>query len=414
MIIKELSSEPIYKLLKDKDENNREIKIYKFENVKLTGISKKYPYTLLNINNSNYLTLPINEMTMSTGKKSIYQENGMDFEYKKLELANNIDEEVYFFIYNIENYYHFLYDTLPYLYVYLELKKEKKIKLLMNYDNMLPFVKESLELLGIYDNNIIKYDESSNYKKMYISNSLTHDGMSNKSPRKEIFEIYNKMVNNALKNNNQKVYPNNIYISRRTWINKDNRNIGTNYTTRRKLMNEDTLVENLDKLNFSEFFGENYSMIEKINYFYNSKIIIGAIGGTIANCVFCNENTKIITIVSPDFLNLNYRMKFLFNDQVVLYEDTQLYCKPNTIPPNVRIEIIDENLKEYKQLGEIDSLSDDEYLIKLSNNYHTWKNDDNFKLITLSRNQFKTLDNGINSPYSVNLENLISLTKSII
>ena len=284
----------------------------------------------------------------------------------------------------------------------------------MNYDNMLPFVKESLELLGIYDNDIIKYDESSNYKKMYISNSLTHDGMSNKPPRKEIFEIYEKMVNNALKNNNKKVYPDRLYISRRSWINNDNKNIGTNYTTRRKLMNEDTLVENLNKLNFTEFFGENYSMIEKINFFYNSKLIIGAIGGTISNCIFCNKNTKIITIVSPDFLNLNYRMKFLFNEKVVLYEDTQLYCKPNTIPPNVRIEIIDENLKEYKQLGEIDSLSDNGYLIKLSNNYHTWKNDDNFNLITLLRKQFKTLDNGINSPYSINIEDLISFVGSII
>ena len=99
---------------------------------------------------------------------------------------------------------------------------------------------------------------------------------------------------------------NKIYISRRTWINNNvTDNIGTNYTTRRKLMNEDDLVNKLKEDNFIEIFGENYSMTEKILLFYNAKVIIGAIGGTIANCVFANKETKIITIVSPEFLKIN-------------------------------------------------------------------------------------------------------------
>ena len=45
-----------------------------------------------------------------------------------------------------------------------------------------------------------------------------------------------------------------VYISRRTWINKDKSNIGTDYTNRRKMMNEDLLVEELTKLGFYRNF----------------------------------------------------------------------------------------------------------------------------------------------------------------
>ena len=37
----------------------------------------------------------------------------------------------------------------------------------------------------------------------------------------------------------------NIYISRRTWLNSDKSNIGTDYTSRRKMINENELVEQL-------------------------------------------------------------------------------------------------------------------------------------------------------------------------
>ena len=408
MIIKQLFNEKNFRIIKKKDKNNRDIRVYNLKNVELCGISKNYPYTLLYHNNNDYLTLPINEMTMSTGKKSIYEENDMNFHFINTNVTQ-IDQDVYFFIYNIQNYYHFLYDTLPYLYCYLEIRKERKIKLLMNYEKLLPFVKESLELLNINESDIINYKDNYSFKSLYISNSLTHDGMSNSPPRKEIFDIYQIMINNALKYNKLLSFPKKIYISRRTWINNNKDNIGTDYTTRRKMMNEDILVENLSRLNFTEFFGENYSMIDKINIFNNCEYVIGAIGGTITNTIFCNKNVKIITIVSPDFLNKNHRMKFLFNKNVKLFNDVKLACKKNTIPPNVRIEITDKNIKEYKKLGEIQNMDNDKYTIRLSNDYNTWKNDDNFKIINLYRNQFKTLDNGINSPYFVDIKSLLEI-----
>ena len=146
-----------FSLILPEDKNKRDIRLYEFNNVSFSGFSNHYPDVLLKQNNENNLILPLKEMTMSLNKKSYYEENGMEFNF--IENSKNlIKEPVYFFIYNTENYYHFLYDTLPYLYCYL---KMNTIKLLMNFNNgkskLLPFVKESLEILGI--NNIMFHEE---------------------------------------------------------------------------------------------------------------------------------------------------------------------------------------------------------------------------------------------------------------
>jgi hypothetical protein len=378
-----------FKIIKEKDANRRDIKLYELHNVELTGISMYYPDILLKTESS--LILPLNEMCMSLNKKTHYEENGMIFNYINKKTDNNYIDCVYYFIYDTSNYYHFIYDTLPYLYNYLNLRKEnKKIKLLMTTP-LLPFVKQCLELLDI--NDIIFHREGNIYRNLFVSNSMTHDGLSNSPPRKEIFEIYDKLVQNVY-NVNVPVYDK-VYISRRTWTQEENVNIGTDYTTRRKLVNEDQLVKKLNENGYKEIFGENYSMIEKIKLFNNAKVVIGAIGGTITNCIFCNKSCKIITLVSPTFLEVNKRMKFLFNENVKLFNDTELIYIPNTsLSANVRVEL------ENKEIGEICDEFDEFYTINLN-----WKNKIP-KLIYLKRDQFKTLDNGINSPWKVNISKL--------
>ena len=59
-----------------------------------------------------------------------------------------------------DNYFHFVYDTLPYLISFFELKKEiPNLKLLMNYPNFqknkfYTFVNEFLEILNIMSTDI--------------------------------------------------------------------------------------------------------------------------------------------------------------------------------------------------------------------------------------------------------------------
>ena len=398
-----------FKLISKKDENGRNIKLYTFDNVYFTGNSEYYPDILFNTPNKNDLILPIREKSMSLNKKSYYEENDLKYFEKKNNDYIEIDEDVYYFIYNTENYYHFIYDTLPYLYLYLKMKdKNTNLKLVINYnknkDKLLHFVKETYELLNIKDKDIIIHNKKNKYKKIYLSNSLTHDGLSNSPPRKEIYEIYDLLIKNSLINyKNDKKYDQ-IYISRRTWINKQTDNIGTNYTTRRKLTNEDYVVDKLVKSGFTELFGENYSMKEKIQIFNSAKIVIGAIGGTITNTIFCSKYCKIITMVSPCFLDINYRMKYLLKDSEFIYGE--LDCNEDEIPKNVRVKITDKDNLYYDYICEVIEKKNNKYLLNVGDNYVSFNNNDKFEQILLDENQFVKLDNGLNSPWKINLNSL--------
>ena len=109
---------------------------------------------------------------MSLNKDSFYDNNIYDLTLKpQSNLTHSIiNIPVYFLIYNFDNYYHFLYDTLPYLYTYLELKKKypsKNIKLLVNYPNptKTEFYKFNIELLEkvIDINDLIVHNENNFY-----------------------------------------------------------------------------------------------------------------------------------------------------------------------------------------------------------------------------------------------------------
>ena len=115
------------------------------------------------------------------------------------------------------------------------------------------FIKETLDLFLDSSDDIIIHNSGNYYKKLFIGTSMTHGGLSDVMPHKYIYSVYSELINKV---NNIKKYegPLDIYISRRTWIHNDLSNIGTNYTTRRKLMNEDQLVETLVKNNFTEIF----------------------------------------------------------------------------------------------------------------------------------------------------------------
>jgi capsular polysaccharide biosynthesis protein len=411
-----------------KDNTERNIGYSLFNDVILTGRNAYYPNVLLydNINtNTNNLISPYDEKVMSLNKDSFYDNNIFDISTINKINKNIITNAVFFFIYNFDNYYHFLYDTLPYLFTYLELKKNiHELKILVNYPNknmkkFYKFNKEFLEKI-INTEDLIMHSDNNIYKNIYISSSLTHGGFSNNSPRPEIFKIY-KIISSKIELNkvNEK-YKNldkpldKIYISRRTWINNDNSNIGTDYTSRRKMMNEDMLVENLvNNHSFTEIFTENLNTDEKIYLFSNAKIIIGAIGGGMSNLLFSNSLVKSILLVTPYFLDINYRFKYSIEHTTIIYfNDITTYLEDNKIPLYCRVIITNKESKYFNKCGEISEYNNNfnKYLVNISNNdVAGFNNSILFENELFNENEFKLLDKGLNSQYIVNLESLFVL-----
>ena len=418
------------KLYKNNDEA-RELGYSIFQNVIITGRNNNYPNILLLIiddkQENRILISPYDEKIMSLNKDSFYDNNS--FEVEELSTISYslkcqpILDTVFFLIYNFDNYFHFLYDTLPYLYTYLQLKKHNSnLKLLINYPNpyKTEFYKFNTELLEkIVDKKywLIHNDENV-YNKIYVSTSLTHGGLSNNPPCKEIYEIYDKIISNnrfscnsicATRELQENEY---IYISRRTWINNDNSNIGTDYTTRRKMINEDKLVEELSKNGIKEIFAENLSTDEKIQLFNNAKVVIGSIGGGMSNLLFSKPTTKSLIIVTPYFLDINYRFKYCMeNTNITYFNNTKTYYGEKSIPLYCRVKIkIGEKYKN--NIGEIIECkiedNKEKYLINISrNDVAGFNNDVNFEKDWFCVEDFELLDNGLNSPYEVNIEKLM-------
>ena len=86
-------------------------------------------------------------------------------------------------------------------------------------------------------------------------------------------------------------------------------NIGTNYTERRRCMNEDQVAQMFIDHGFEEVFCENLTMKEKIGIFSSAKYVSGPIGGGMANALFCPSETKVLSINSPLFFDVNDRLK---------------------------------------------------------------------------------------------------------
>jgi hypothetical protein len=324
-------------------------------------------------------------------------------EFTEQNISLYDEEPCFFFVYNTDNYYHFVYDTLPYLISYLHLRKTvPKLKLLMNFPNssrttQYDFVSELLDLLNIktYDIKIVRHDTV--YKNLYISDSFTHGINSNLPPRYEVYKLYETITKQVLQNNNNPGIISNIYVSRRSWVHGNLSNIGTDYTTRRRLVNEDELIKYLQKNKYQEIFAETLTTVEKIFLFANARYVIGAIGGGLCNVLYSNKNCNLISLNSPGFLDINKRFEYSF--------------KPvNYIPFNDTYHESDDEFKLFMRVmignivGEIIDIDSSTVTISYTKSTVAgWNKNIQYDTIIVLKRDVKKIDEGLNSPWNINM-----------
>ena len=300
---------------------DRNIKVAEFKDCIVEGLSTNYPQPLLHTDGE--LLLPTIEKFMSLGRGTVYEKT-MEYEIsgKRLWNVRSIATPVFYFVYNCANYFHWLYDTVPYLYSYFDLKKQiPNLKLLISppegKDDLYPFVYETLELLGITKDDLVFLRDDVCYFRMFVGSSLTHNRMSLEPPHPGLYEIIDSMEG---RDSNVKK----VYVSRRTWTKEKNENIGTDYTQERKCVNEDEVVEFFIKNGFEEVFAEDLSMKDKIGLFRNADFVAGPIGGGMSNALFCKPECKVLSINSPEFFTVNKRLEFAMNrTNLFHFDDTK-------------------------------------------------------------------------------------------
>jgi len=423
MKINLFKTHPIYQTLFPVDKHGRKINIYQLKDCIATGINLFYPNVLLKQNQtSDECVLPLLEKTMSLQSGTVYEKEGMWFEYSDTSITDTSITDtsitdtsirsiyrnpLFFFIYNTDNYFHFLYDSLPYLISFLSLKKSlPDLKLLMQYPNeqkkeIYPFVLEFLAILNIEQSDIIMVNKETQYETVYISTSYTHDIDSNLPPRNEIYEFYRdivKRVKTTYLPDTQKEIPRKIYVSRRTHLHNDFHNIGTNYTTRRKLTNEDDLVAQLTHEGYTEVFTEKLTTVEKIIYFSNATHVVGAIGGGISNVLFSSPTTKLEAIISPTFMEVNQRFKYSLDGVDVTYNHNTEHIETSEFKRYMRVKS-----KDGKIIGEIEDINENENTLLVSYTLDSsntgWNAQNKYQQIKLNMKEVDKLDKGLNSAW---------------
>lgn len=388
-------------------ENDRDIKIFQIKDAQFLIGKTFYPDLKLKSLYSNEIIDPIDETIMSLKKINTDQSLSEELvNFTKIQF-----DPVFLFIYNTENYYHFVYDTLPYLISYKKLKQQyQNLKLLINYPNSksqknYKFVLEFLEMLEINQNECIYVHPSTLYKNLFVSSSYTHGENSNLAPRKEIYDLYQSLVEKNQFHNKTDIPK--VYISRRTWLHNQNDNIGTDYTTRRRMINETELVEKLQKKGYKEIFSELLTTKEKIQLFSNAEKVIGPIGGGLCNVLFSNKNCELYCIVSPTFLNINARFLHSFSKvKTTLINKTEHIEKTN-FKKNMRIAV---EINGKKIIGEIISLDDNFATIIYTNEKLAgWNNKIEYKETKVNLNKCEKLDDGLNSEWKLDLQTIDDL-----
>ena len=247
------------------------------------------------------------------------------------------------------------------------------------------------------------------YSVMYVSSSYTHDNNSDAAPRSEIYDFYQKIV----RYHRQYLTgtgPRRIYISRRTWLHNNFSNIGTNYTMRRRLENEDALVDILGQNGFEEIFTENLSTLEKIDIFANADYVVGALGGGVCNVLFSPTRTKLLCLASPSFLDVNARFVYSFSHvNVILFHDT-MHVEPGKFKRFMRVACPTRGI-----VGEITHIDHDYLEILYSKeNVAGWNAQNKFESISLHRDECTPLDAGLNSAWRINLDTFSTALHSFL
>jgi hypothetical protein len=99
----------------------RESFVIQLQNVRLTGRSIHYPNCLLQTTDG--LINPYDERVMSLQKDTFYDGDKWAPPSKQPPSKQVCSDPVYFFIYNVDNYYHFIYDSLPILAGYFSMRE---------------------------------------------------------------------------------------------------------------------------------------------------------------------------------------------------------------------------------------------------------------------------------------------------
>jgi capsular polysaccharide biosynthesis protein len=184
-----------------------------------------------------------------------------------------------------DGYYHWLLDALPRLEIAGNLL-EKCTQIVI--PSGLPIIRESLSLLGFGNDRLIQADEEFNL----VAETLIVPSLPGRTGRPGRWEI--NFLRGCFLGMDQvadKASESRIYISR-------------SHATKRRVTNEDELIDFLVQRGFKILHLEDMSFREQIHVFANADVVVAPHGAGLTNLVWCNVGTRVLEFFSPNYVNV--------------------------------------------------------------------------------------------------------------
>lgn len=285
------------KLIKKIKIDNSTFRTFKNKNYYLYKIKKAKIYT---DNNQNVAVIKDNVLLP---KISFQQING---KLEKLKYNSVLKKGTPSFIKKIKgkvlnlcqgasgnNYFHFMFDIIPKIYLAnskINLKKIDYFFISDPKDWQIKILKilgiDNKKLLSSRKNNHISAREIYTVDHPWYRSGYIHHEVK-KIPKWIIFNHRKKF----LKKSNKK-YKKKIFLDR-----------SLSLYNHCQISNLDQVINFVRKHKFKIYKPELLSFKSQINLFNNSSIVIGAHGASLANIIFCKPGTKIIEIIPADHPN---------------------------------------------------------------------------------------------------------------
>lgn len=202
-------------------------------------------------------------------------------------------------------YFHWMCDILPKLAI-LERNNIPYDKIYIKKPNR-PFQKETLNKLGIKSESIIPAENSSHIE----CNNIIVPSLPSKISTVPLW-VLDFLKDRFLPIDEQTAQP-----SRRILISRSG-------ASRRRILNENELLETLKPYGFELVYLEQLTVHEQAKLFNQSEWIISPHGASLTNLAFCNPNTHVIELFHPKHLGAAY---WGMSQQLNL-DHHVLLCKP--------------------------------------------------------------------------------------
>jgi capsular polysaccharide biosynthesis protein len=181
------------------------------------------------------------------------------------------------------NYGHWMIDTLPKVGLLREFEDVSRCLFVLNEQPtpaMRQVVKDSLGLFGITPEQLVFLGKDSyEFERLTVLGTLSRHPVTKTPLAIEILEELARQVPPA-------EAAERLYVSRRG-------------TTRRRLTNEDAVVELLSGRGYRVFAPQDLSVADQIATFRGATHVVGVMGAALANLAFCPRGVSVLSLSTP-------------------------------------------------------------------------------------------------------------------